>query len=172
MNEIGERFLPVGTVVMLKGGSKRVMIAGFCAMSEEAGEKVYDYSGCLYPEGFISSNQTCLFDHEQIEKVYFKGLIDEEEVEFKKKLNALIKQIDAAGVTNSENASVNEEEFNETSESAQSSLEDDDFIKNFPGPIDDVMKEINEAKQEPEIIEDIIDVEEPISTSSNNSIEF
>ena len=71
MNEIGERYLPVGTVVMLKGGSKRVMIAGFCAVSDEAGEKVYDYSGCLYPEGFISSTQTCLFDHEQIDKVYF-----------------------------------------------------------------------------------------------------
>ena len=91
MNEVGEKFLPIGTVVMLKGGSKRVMIAGFCAMPEEAEDKMYDYSGCIYPEGVLSSNQVCLFNHEQIEKVFCKGLIDEEEIEFKKKLEELVK---------------------------------------------------------------------------------
>ena len=32
MEEIGEKYLPIGTVVMLKGGTKRVMISGFCAI--------------------------------------------------------------------------------------------------------------------------------------------
>ena len=39
---------------------------------------------------FLSSNQTCLFDHEQIEKVYHYGLVDEEEEKFKAQLNELI----------------------------------------------------------------------------------
>lgn len=92
MSKIEEKFLPIGTVVMLKGGTKRVMISGFCAMEGQNGEnkKMWDYSGCLYPEGFLSSNQTCLFDHEQIEKVYHYGLVDEEEEKFKAQLNELI----------------------------------------------------------------------------------
>ena len=86
MNEIKEKFLPVGTVVMLQNGSKRVMINGFCTMDASAPEKVYDYSGVLYPEGSLSSDQTLLFDHSQIVRVDHMGLIDEEEKEFKEKL--------------------------------------------------------------------------------------
>ena len=92
MEEKKEKFLPIGTVVMLKGGSKRVMITGFCAVEGENNNKIWDYSGCMYPEGFLSSDQTCLFDHEQIEKIYHMGLEeDEEEKEFKIKLNELLK---------------------------------------------------------------------------------
>lgn len=89
------RFLPVGTVVLLKGGKKRVMIIGFCAMAKEKEGKIFDYSGCIYPEGLMASNQTCMFDHSQIEKIFFKGLVDEEETEFKAKLNGLIEQFGA-----------------------------------------------------------------------------
>ena len=92
--EIGDKFLPIGTVVMLQGGSKRVMITGFCSIEAEQ-EKMWDYSGCMYPEGFLSSTQTCLFDHEQIEKVYYLGFVDEEEKEFKQKLDELLKTQEA-----------------------------------------------------------------------------
>ena len=86
--EIGERYLPIGTVVILKGAKKRVMIVGFCAVMESNKEKIYDYSGCLYPEGLLSSDQVALFDHEQIETIYHLGLADdEEEKSFKEKLN-------------------------------------------------------------------------------------
>jgi len=91
--EIGEKYLPIGTVVMLKGGSKRVMITGFCTIAQEQKDKLFDYSGCIYPEGFIESNQVCLFDHAQIEKVYHLGLIDNEEREFKQKLTTAINTI-------------------------------------------------------------------------------
>ena len=89
-NKIGEKFLPIGTVVMLKGGTKRVMISGFCGVSAENPGKIWDYSGCMYPEGFLSSDQTCLFEHSQIEKIYHLGLSeDAEEKDFKKELNNL-----------------------------------------------------------------------------------
>ena len=90
-----ERFLPIGTVVRLKGGTKRVMIIGFCAMAKEKEGKIFDYTGCIYPEGLLSSDQTAMFDHSQIEQVYFKGFVDDEEKEFKNKLNALINQFGA-----------------------------------------------------------------------------
>lgn len=93
MEEIGEKYLPIGTVVMLKGGTKRVMISGFCAIDGENVKNMYDYSGCVYPEGFLTSTQTCLFNHEQIEKVYHMGLIDdEEETNFNNKLKELVEK--------------------------------------------------------------------------------
>ena len=94
MENIEEKFLPIGTVVMLKGGSKRVMISGFCAIEgqNQKENKMWDYSGCLYPEGFLSSTQTCLFDHDQIETVYHYGLVDEEEEKFKVQLKELLNE--------------------------------------------------------------------------------
>lgn len=89
-----EKFLPIGTVVLLKGGKKRAMITGFCSIAQENQEKIYDYSGCVYPEGYLSSNQVCLFDHNQIEKIFFLGFEDEEERVFKDKLNKIVASIE------------------------------------------------------------------------------
>lgn len=85
-----EKYLPIGTIVLLKGGRKRAMITGFCSVAQENQEKIYDYSGCVYPEGYLSSNQVCLFDHDQIEKIFFIGFEDEEEKTFKTKLNKIV----------------------------------------------------------------------------------
>ena len=91
MNEKHEKFLPLGSVVLLEGATKRLMITGFCTMDNEDRTTLYDYSGCLYPEGVISSDETALFNHDQIEKVFSLGYSDEEDVEFKKKLQELLK---------------------------------------------------------------------------------
>lgn len=85
-----EKYLPIGSVVMLKNATKRLMIAGFCAIDEQNKEKMWDYSGCVYPEGFLTSNQTCLFDHDQIDTIYHLGLVDKEENEFKATLKELV----------------------------------------------------------------------------------
>ena len=50
-------------------------------------EKIeWDYIGCLYPEGNISEEYMYLFNHDQIDKVFFMGYQDEDEFEFLKKL--------------------------------------------------------------------------------------
>lgn len=89
-----EKYLPIGTVVLLKGGRKRAMITGFCSVAQENQEKIYDYSGCVYPEGYLSSNQVCLFDHDQIDKIFFLGYEDDEEKVFKDKLNKIVASIE------------------------------------------------------------------------------
>lgn len=94
-----EKYLPIGTVIMLKGGEKRCMIIGFCTTTADD-DSMYDYCGCLYPEGVLSSDQTLMFNHDQIEKIYYLGFVDEEEKEFKTKLNEVINTI---GINNSEN---------------------------------------------------------------------
>ena len=91
-NNLG-KFLPIGTVVLLKGAKKRLMITGFCSFDEEKKDKAYDYTGCLYPEGIITSKQMALFNHSQIEKVFYLGYSDNEEKEFKQKLVAEVKKI-------------------------------------------------------------------------------
>ena len=85
-----EKYLPVGTVVLLQNGTKRVMINGFCSIDSEEPTKIYDYSGVLYPEGSLSSDQTLLFNHDQIVRVAHMGLIDDEETEFKAKLKEIL----------------------------------------------------------------------------------
>ena len=98
-----ERFLPIGTVLLLKGGKKEVMITSYCIFPAkvqkpngeaiEGGPKLYEYGGCVYPEGILDSNMACAFNHDQIEKIYFVGYKDEEEKQFKEKLNKLIEEM-------------------------------------------------------------------------------
>lgn len=76
------KYLPLGTVVLLRGATKKIMITGYCSADVEKMDTIYDYSGCLYPEGFLSFDQTCLFNHNQIGKIYHLGYKDEEQEKF------------------------------------------------------------------------------------------
>lgn len=73
---MGNNLLPIGTVVLLKGGTKKVMISGYYSKSKDD-NKVYQYNGCIFPEGFMD-NTFCLFDTNQIEEVCYKGLENDE----------------------------------------------------------------------------------------------
>ena len=83
-----KRFLPIGSVVLLKESKKRIMIVGV-KQKQIASETVWDYSACLYPEGIINPDRLYLFDSEQIERVYFIGFQDGEGLAFINKLNHL-----------------------------------------------------------------------------------
>lgn len=68
-----EKLLPIGSVVLLKEGTKKLMIIGIKPVTEELPEKVFDYIGVLYPEGYLSNEYNFLFNHEDINDVIFKG---------------------------------------------------------------------------------------------------
>ncbi len=87
-----DKYLPIGTVVLLKDATKKLMIIGFCSTSAEDKSKIYDYSGCLYPEGLIDSKEVALFNHDQISKLYFMGYQNDEEIQFKANLKELIEK--------------------------------------------------------------------------------
>ena len=84
-----EKYLPLGSIVLLKGAKKRIMVIGFMASANETGDKVFDYMGCIYPEGVLSSEQSLVFNHEQIDQIYYMGYSDAEEKDFKDKLKKL-----------------------------------------------------------------------------------
>lgn len=83
-----KKFLPIGSVVLLKESQKRIMIVGV-KQKQVGSDKVWDYSACLYPEGILSPDKLFLFDAEQIERLYFVGLQDGEGLAFLDKLNNL-----------------------------------------------------------------------------------
>ncbi|MBQ4583395.1 MAG: DUF4176 domain-containing protein [Bacilli bacterium] len=80
------KFLPIGTVVILKNATKKVMVIGFLATDKNNNKKVYDYVGCPYPEGVVSNKQYLLFNHAQIENVFHVGYEDAEGKDIKNKL--------------------------------------------------------------------------------------
>ena len=76
------KLLPIGSVVLLRGGEKRLMVTG--RVQTRVGDThVYDYSGCLYPEGVTIPKATYFFDHEAIDHLFFVGFQDEEELSFR-----------------------------------------------------------------------------------------
>ena len=78
------KYLPIGSVVMLKNGKKRLMITGYAQIDLESKNKVYDYSGCMYPEGVISTKKILLFNHEDIIQIFAIGYSDEEQKTYNK----------------------------------------------------------------------------------------
>lgn len=87
-----ENLLPIGSVVLLKGANKRVAIMG--RIQARANDpKVYDYSACYYPEGLVSSDSFVFFDHDDIERVYFIGFQDIEELQFREEQLATIGEL-------------------------------------------------------------------------------
>lgn len=83
-----KRYLPIGSIVKLEGGEKRVMIYGR-RQRQVNSEVIWDYIACLYPEGNISEEYMYLFNNDQIEVVYCIGFQDEEEFAFQKRLMEL-----------------------------------------------------------------------------------
>lgn len=90
-----ERTLPIGSIVSLYGGEKRLMILGYVKYlrGDDSG-KVYDYCGCTYPEGYVGSEATAVFDHADIEHIYALGFQDEVQFEFREKLEKILEERD------------------------------------------------------------------------------
>lgn len=83
MTSIKEKngYLPLGSVVSLTGGQKRLSIIGRTQVSAETKEQ-FDYAGVLFPEGYQQADQLYLFNNSDIEHISQMGLIDDEELAF------------------------------------------------------------------------------------------
>ncbi len=101
--EKDEKFLPIGTVVLLKEGTKEVMITSYCIIPNgdvydkngkiEGQNIMYDYGACLYPEGVFNSNQVIAFNHDQIDKICFKGYETDSQKSFSKLVNEKLEEL-------------------------------------------------------------------------------
>lgn len=86
-----ERFLPIGTIVILKDGTRKIMITSYLIISggkdTTKEQKMFDYGGCPYPAGIIESSYAVGFNHNQIDKVIHMGHIDDEHKQLNEILN-------------------------------------------------------------------------------------
>lgn len=103
-------YLPIGTVVMLKGGKKRIMVIGYEMqyVDDKGVKQRFNYAGCLFPEGLINTNEVLLFNNNQIEKIYFTGYSDEEQKQFNTKLLELINKQPVPNVNNQNSTTLGE----------------------------------------------------------------
>lgn len=74
--------LPVGSVVLLKGGVKKLVIMGIKQANAEEPDVEYDYAGVMYPEGYLGNDTLYLFNHADINDTIFTGYTNPERDEF------------------------------------------------------------------------------------------
>lgn len=72
-----KKLLPIGSVVLLKDATKKLMIIGILQIKPDE-EKMYDYLAVPYPEGYIGETNNFLFSHEDIDDVLFEGYSNSE----------------------------------------------------------------------------------------------
>ncbi len=77
--------LPIGSVIIMKEGEQPLMIYGI--KQKEAGGlfqkgKEYDYICVPYPHGNMGNGSSFFANHEDIDKILFRGFEDEEREKF------------------------------------------------------------------------------------------
>ena len=80
--------LPIGSVVLLKDATKKLMIIGILQVDQNK-HTLYDYLAVPYPEGFLGADTNFLFQHEDINDVIFTGYRNPEQDTFLKAMNLL-----------------------------------------------------------------------------------
>jgi len=84
-----DKYLPIGTIVILNDSNQKIMITGYFCNDER--KKSYEYSGVSYPEGIVESNKGYLFNHKSIKNIIYLGLNDEESKEYLSKITSISK---------------------------------------------------------------------------------
>lgn len=77
-----KNLLPIGSVVLLKGGDKKIMVCGRI-QAKEGENTIYDYSACYYPEGIVDPSSMFFFNRDAIDTVYFLVFQDKDELDFR-----------------------------------------------------------------------------------------
>ena len=85
-----EKYLPIGTLVKIDTLEMKVMIIGYASVDKKNMNKIYDYCGCIYPEGVITSERNILFNHSDIKEILELGYSDEEQINWNNKMKSLL----------------------------------------------------------------------------------
>lgn len=84
------KLLPIGSVALIKGGKKKIMIIGVKQRNKKKDE-LFDYLAIPYPEGFMAPELTFFVNHDNLEEVYFRGYETEERDVFLENLDKYYK---------------------------------------------------------------------------------
>lgn len=84
-----EKFLPLGSIVRLKGGQLPVMIIGYTVVTNDESNKIFDYNATFYPMGTLDTSIVTPFNHKQIEEIIFIGYEDESGIAYRDNLKKI-----------------------------------------------------------------------------------
>lgn len=93
-----KELLPIGSIVLLKDSKKRLMICGIRQTGKDQPDREFDYMGVLYPEGHIGDQYIFLFDHSDIDEIFFRGFNDIERQDFIERLDNYYKENEGSKV--------------------------------------------------------------------------
>lgn len=102
-----QELLPIGSVVVLKEGTKKLMIIGRLQANPKT-KNLYDYAGCPWPEGYMDKDHCYVFNHEDIDLLYYLGMQDIEEFNFRFKLDEVIEKIESEGFKHAKRKCIDE----------------------------------------------------------------
>ena len=91
------RYLPIGSVIILKNNDKMIMITGYYSVEYARDLEIYDYSGCAYPEGVMIKSSCCSFNQSDIKEVLFEGYKTDEYKTLTNGLNEIDEEIMTGG---------------------------------------------------------------------------
>ncbi len=80
-----KNLLPIGSIIRAEGGTRYLMICGRI-VTAEGDDKIYDYVGCLYPEGIAGNDSLFFFDRDAVEELLFVGFQDQQELAFRREI--------------------------------------------------------------------------------------
>lgn len=83
LNSTLQQLLPIGSVVKLKRGIKKLMIFSYIGV---VGKKITDYVGCEYPGGF-NNDTKYYFNEDDIDIIYYIGPQNKEAYNYKTIIN-------------------------------------------------------------------------------------
>lgn len=89
-----DNILPIGTVVQLKNYDVRVIIAGYCSVTEKSPDYTWDYSGFVFPIGYLGEDSIVSFDTEEIQQIITYGFQDEEQIRYMEDLKQVLETIE------------------------------------------------------------------------------
>lgn len=88
-----KELFPLGTVVKMKGTDKLMMICGYASATASKPGYVYDYSGFIYPEGYVDMNKVFQFNNEDIEGLVAMGYQDREVITYVRAVEEQLQKI-------------------------------------------------------------------------------
>lgn len=83
------RFLPLGTVLKLdQESAEKIMIVSRMVRKVNEDDKMWDYCGCLVPQGINNQAELKFFNHSDIRQLLFIGFQDEDELKYSTALSS------------------------------------------------------------------------------------
>lgn len=81
-------YLPIGSIVQLKGAVNKAMIIGVLLADSSEPNKIYDYAVVAYPIGYLSTGEVYLEDKKDITQIYYLGYLTDDQIN----LNEIIQE--------------------------------------------------------------------------------